>query len=221
MWGEDSQFQHGSPVIILLGHYEINSNVVKLLKFTLVFLQQQHGDIPKSYLKQHGSPFRTLGDIARHVFLTTDSSFLPPPSACFSLPSSCRRLLADSPPRPLPARVQCDSPPRPLPACRGRRSETRTGRRPGPSLYCCIRITSRNDWWQKKKSCCGCCCYRWWQYTVATTSYCSTESYYHHYIYDHEVLYQITILHDEEWYQLLCYYNNRSSSIAAYNIYSI
>ena len=38
MWGEDSQFQHGSPVIILLGHYEINSNVVKLLKFTLVFL---------------------------------------------------------------------------------------------------------------------------------------------------------------------------------------
>ena len=42
------------------------------------------------------------------------------PSSC------CRRLLvADSPPRPLPACVQCDSPPRPLPACRGRR----------PSLY--------------------------------------------------------------------------------------
>ena len=29
---------------------------------------------------------------------------------------------------------ECDSPPRPLPACRGRRSETRTGRRPGPPL---------------------------------------------------------------------------------------
>jgi len=146
MWGEDSQFQHGSPVIILLGHYEINSNVVKLLKFTLVFLQQQHGDIPQSYLKQHGSPSLTLGDIARHVVVLRPrrADHPTPPSSpllllvYFSLPPSLflsAALMADSPPRPLPACVQCDSPPRPLPACRGRRSEIRTGRRSGPSLY--------------------------------------------------------------------------------------
>ena len=35
MWGEDSQFQHGSPVIILLCHSEIDSNVVKLLNIHL------------------------------------------------------------------------------------------------------------------------------------------------------------------------------------------
>ena len=134
MWGEDSQFQHGSPVIILLGHYEINSNVVKLLKFTLVFLQQQHGDIPKSYLKQHGSPSRTLGDIARHfvVLRPRRADHPTPPSSpllllvYFSLPPSSLFLSGA---------LMADSPPRPLPACRGRRSEIRTGRRSGPSLY--------------------------------------------------------------------------------------
>ena len=117
MWGEDSQFQHGSPVIILLGHYEINSNVVKLLKFTLVFLQQQHGDIPKSYLKQHGSPSRTLGDIAGHVCCFDHRLLLPPPSFCLFFPPPLFLSAVvgrfTSPPTPRPCAVWFTSPPTP------------------------------------------------------------------------------------------------------------